>query len=585
MRNEITLGKYRVLESAEPYIIAEIGVNHGGSMDLAKRLIELAKEGGAHAAKFQTYKAHTLASKHSPAYWDLNKEKTTSQYELFKKYDSFGPAEYHALAEHCRRMEIDFLSTPFDDAAVDFLDPLVPFFKIASADLTNIPFLRKIARKGKPVVLSTGASRLGEVDIALRTLAAAGCREVALLHCVLNYPTPDPNAHVSMIAGLRNAYPELVIGYSDHTLPDPAMVTLTTAYLKGARIIEKHFTHDKTLPGNDHYHAMTAEDLRNYFTHLRKIRALEGNEEKAPIPSEEISRENARRSIVLSRSVRAGAVLREEDLTYKRPGTGVSPLHWDAVIGMKAARDLEEDHVLRWEDLESGSPGKVVAIVQARMSSQRFPGKMLARLDGRPMLEWVLQRVKRATRVQEVVMATSENPEDDGLEKLARSLGIRVFRGSESDVLSRFAGAARASEADLIVRVCADNPFVDPTEIDRLVDHALHTRAEYSFNHIPALSNRYADGFGGEAVWRRILEEMDRWARRPDQREHVTRYLWDHRHAFKLSAVPAPTELAHEKLRFDVDTPADLARLESLAKEVGIEGSAAQFVQAELKRR
>jgi len=341
-------------DNTEPYVVAEIGVNHEGSLRQAKRLIELAHEGGAHAAKFQSYKAETLASKHSPAYWDTSKEQTRSQYELFKKYDAFGPSEYNALAEHCGRVGIGFISTPFDARAVEFLAPLVPCFKIASADLTNIPLLRQVATHRKPVLLSTGACTLGEIDMAVRELRGAGCVDIVLLHCILNYPTDYPNAHLGMITGLRRAYPECVIGYSDHTLPDPDMLVGTTAYLLGARVIEKHFTHDKTLPGNDHYHAMDVNDLKRLVQQLKRIRALMGpSDHKAPIPSEDLARLNARRSIVLNQSVEPGTMLTEAMLTYKRPGTGISPLHWDEVIGRRARHALEVDHILQWEDLQA----------------------------------------------------------------------------------------------------------------------------------------------------------------------------------------------------------------------------------------
>ncbi len=332
-------------------MIAEIGVNHEGSLKTAERLIELAKEGGADAAKFQTYKAETLASRHSPAYWDLSREPTTSQFELFRKHDRFGDEEYLALAEHCLRVGIDFLSTPFDDRAVDFLDPLVPFHKIASADLTNLPLLRRIAAKGKPVVLSTGASTLAEIDIAVETLRESGTRALGLMHCVLNYPTPYENAHLNMIDGLHRAYPDLVVGYSDHTHPDPAMAVLTAAYVKGARVIEKHFTHDKTLPGNDHYHAMDVGDLKRFTANIELLRVVEGQTHKAPLESEAPARANARRSIVLTHPLRAGETIEESAITCKRPGTGISPLFWDSVVGMAARTDLEEDHVLAWRDL------------------------------------------------------------------------------------------------------------------------------------------------------------------------------------------------------------------------------------------
>jgi len=348
----ITLGNFEISSNSKPYLIAEIGVNHEGSLDKAFHLIDLAKEGGANAAKFQSYKADTLASKKSPAYWDLKKEPTLSQHLLFAKYDSFTPDDYVALYEHCSRMEIDFLSTPFDDAAIDFLFPLIPFYKIASADITNIPFLRKISQKGKPIVLSTGASTISEIDLALNVIYQEGCQDVALLHCILNYPTENHNAHLRMIEGLRHSYPTNIIGYSDHTLPDESMSSLVTAYLLGARIIEKHFTFDKGLPGNDHYHAMDKNDLTRFVAALKDIDILLGQEiQKRPISTESLSRKNARRSIVLSRNMTSGSIITEADLTYKRPGSGISPLHWDEVIGSKVAHALSADHILQWEDL------------------------------------------------------------------------------------------------------------------------------------------------------------------------------------------------------------------------------------------
>ena len=349
---QVNLGSRIVTRNSFPYIIAEIGVNHEGSMDQARRLIDLAKEGGADAAKFQSYKADTLASKHSPAYWDTSKEPTRSQHELFSKYDRFGPEEFLALAEHCRQVGIDFLSTPFDDAAIEFLDPLMPFFKIASADITNIPFLRKVAGKKKSVLLSTGASTLTEIDIAIETLTKAGCEDIALLHCILNYPTDNKNAHLGMINGLMRAYPERIIGYSDHTLPDEAMSSLITSYLLGAVIIEKHFTDDKTLPGNDHYHAMDVNDLKRFVIQVQRNHELIGDtQHKKPLDTEAAARENARRSIVISKDLVAGHLLSEGDLTYKRPASGISPLFWDLILGRRILKDLAADHILTWSDL------------------------------------------------------------------------------------------------------------------------------------------------------------------------------------------------------------------------------------------
>lgn len=338
-----------------PYVIAEIGVNHEGDFDTAKRLIDLAKEGGADAAKFQTYKADKIASKHSPAYWDRNAEPTGSQRELFMKYDAFEPEDYAALADHCRDVGIDFASTPFDAEAVAFLDPLMTYFKIASADITNIPMLRQVAATGKPILLSTGASSLAEIDIAVNELTTHGCTDLTLLQCTLNYPCPNENANLNMMDGLKRAFPQLAIGYSDHTHPDPDMMILTAAWLKGATILEKHFTHDKSLPGNDHYHAMDVNDLKKFRANVALLSEALGSDHKHPLASEAPAREHARRSIVMSRDVPAGTKITETDLTYKRPGAGISPLHWDEVVGMKTQFNLPEDHILQWSDLNATS--------------------------------------------------------------------------------------------------------------------------------------------------------------------------------------------------------------------------------------
>lgn len=342
-------------DSLNPYIIAEIGVNHEGNMDLAKELIRQAKAGGAHAAKFQAYKADKIASVHSPAYWDTSKESTQSQHQLFKKYDGFGPREYEELAAYCQAVGIDFSSTPFDLDAVDFLAPLVPFFKVASADITNIPLLRKVASIGKPVILSTGASSLPEIEYAVEILARAGCKDLALLHCVLNYPTPAENAQLSAIKSLKRAFPHMAIGYSDHVVPDTTISALEAACFLGAVILEKHFTHNKALPGNDHYHAMNELDLARFNEKLRYHRALLGSPIR-DLTAEAPARLHARRSIVAARDIRAGEIITEQMLIPKRPGHGISPVHWDEVVGRTARVDIEADTLLMWPMLDEAHP-------------------------------------------------------------------------------------------------------------------------------------------------------------------------------------------------------------------------------------
>lgn len=344
------IGTHSIEHNLKPYIIAEIGVNHEGSMELAKRLIDQAASSGAHAAKFQSYKAEKIASKHSPAYWDLSQEPTTSQYQLFKKYDGFGEAEYSELSAYCKEVGIDFMSTPFDLEAVDFLDKLVPAFKVASADLTNIPLLRKIASTGKPVILSTGAATLAEIGHTVDVLRTSGCQELALLHCVLNYPTPPVNAQLGMIKVLERTFPDCIIGYSDHVVPDATISALEAAVLLGAKILEKHFTHDKTLSGNDHYHAMDAKDLRRFNEKLDRYRMLIGGDGKN-LELEKSAIKHARRSIVAAVTIKQGEVITAEKLIPKRPGHGISPIHWDEVIGKVALTDIEEDSLLEWKQL------------------------------------------------------------------------------------------------------------------------------------------------------------------------------------------------------------------------------------------
>jgi sialic acid synthase SpsE len=355
MPNIFTIGSFHAKNSLKPYIIAEIGVNHEGSMELAKRLIDEAAEAGAHAAKFQSYKAEKIASKNSPAYWDQSKEPTDSQFKLFQKYDGFGDKEYIALAEHCKLKGIDFMSTPFDLDAVDFLAPLMPAFKIASADITNVPLIRKCAAQGKPMIISTGASTLPEIEFALQTARAAGAQQVALLHCVLNYPTPEENAALSELDILARTFPDCVIGYSDHVAPDETISALEVAVLKGSCILEKHFTHDKSLPGNDHYHAMNKADLKSFIVKLETYGRLLGDSEKAKeLDKEAAARLHARRSVVASVDIKAGDLLTEENLIAKRPGHGISPIHWDQLIGMTARLDIEEDVLIEWQMLDSG---------------------------------------------------------------------------------------------------------------------------------------------------------------------------------------------------------------------------------------
>lgn len=320
-------------------------LNGKKDMDLARRLIDEAKEGGADAVKFQTYKAEKIASKESPSYWDLTKEPTESQYQLFKKYDKFWKTEYEALKLYCDEVGIEFMSTPFDVESAAFLNDLMPVFKISSSDLNNKPFIDILCSYGKPIILSTGAAWMWEVEQSVGWIQAHG-NSLALLQCVLNYPTADEKANLAVISELARKFPGLLIGYSDHTLPKN-MKTLEVAALLGAKIIEKHFTHDKTLPGNDHYHAMDKEDLKILQARMETLGVLLGGQHKKPLPSENTSRRNARRSLVAARNIPAGKIIEPEDITWKRPAHGIDPREFENLLGSITLCDIAEDTLLQ----------------------------------------------------------------------------------------------------------------------------------------------------------------------------------------------------------------------------------------------
>ncbi len=345
------------MRNSKPYLIAEIGVNFYDTarvmgitpLEAAKMYIDKVAEAGIDCAKFQSYKAGTIVSKNSPAYWDTTKEPTKTQYELFKKHDGFGEAEYRELSDYTHSKGIDFTSTPFDYASADYLESMVDFYKISSSDLSNLPFIRHIGGKGKPVILSVGAAYISEVDEALRTLKEAGCQDITILHCVLSYPTNPQDANLRIIETLKRVFPDVKVGFSDHVAPDDTMMTLAVAYMLGSDVIEKHFTLDKTLSGNDHYHAGDPEDFKKAIKNFKWIDTVLGSSEKTVLDCEMVPRREARRSLVLTRDMKAGEKISKEDLMPKRPGTGISPVYTDIVIGRTVKSDLPEDTILTWD--------------------------------------------------------------------------------------------------------------------------------------------------------------------------------------------------------------------------------------------
>lgn len=329
--------------------IAEAGVNHNGDLATALLLVDKAAEAGADFVKFQTFNTKQLVRSTAPmaAYQRRNVEELNTQYELLRELE-LAPKALGEIQERCREKGVGFLSTPFDFESADLLNEMgVPAFKISSTDVTNLPFLHYVAGLGRPLILSTGMSYLGEVEDAVKAIEEGGCSQLAILHCTTNYPTEPGQVNLRAMETLRSfGYP---VGYSDHTLGGHVPVA---AAALGARVIEKHFTIDRELPGPDHRASATPEELTALVREIREVVLALGSARKAPDPAEEDARAVVRRSLVASRNLDKGTVIRSEDLTSKRPAEGISPRWINLVVGQRLRRPLAESEALGWGDIE-----------------------------------------------------------------------------------------------------------------------------------------------------------------------------------------------------------------------------------------
>ena len=328
-------------------IIAEAGVNHNGSIELAKKLIDVAAEGGVDFVKFQTFKAETLVTQTADKA-EYQKEITDTdetQFEMIKKLELDRNA-HETLIEYCKQKDIQFLSTAFDHGSIELLAKLdIPFYKIPSGEITNLPYLRHIGRMGKPIIMSTGMSSLEEVRDALNVLIESGAEkeQITILHCNTEYPTPMKDVNLKAMLNIKDEL-GVNIGYSDHTLGIEVSIA---AVAMGATVIEKHFTLDRNMPGPDHAVSLEPEELKAMVTAIRNIEKAMGGGEKKPSSSETKNISVARKSIVAKMSIKKGELFTEENLTVKRPGTGISPMDWENVVGSLANRSYEMDDLIR----------------------------------------------------------------------------------------------------------------------------------------------------------------------------------------------------------------------------------------------
>ena len=331
------------------FIIAEAGVNHNGSLDMALQLVDAAKQSGADAVKFQSFKADQLATRsaHKAAYQERTTSQAESQFDMLKRLE-LDRAAHERILRHCEDRGIQFLSSPFDLPSIDLLAEMnLPVYKVPSGELTNEPYLRKIGAKGKPVILSTGMATLGEVEEAINTLRAAGAGQLTLLHCVTEYPAPYAEVNLRAMHTLKLAF-GLPVGYSDHT---PGIEVSIAAAALGAEMIEKHFTLDRSLPGPDHAASLEPGELKAMVTAIRNVEAALGTGIKAPAPCEIPNISVARKSLVAASSLPAGHKLQEQDLNIKRPGNGLAPKLMPALVGRTLRVAVEQDALIRWDDL------------------------------------------------------------------------------------------------------------------------------------------------------------------------------------------------------------------------------------------
>ena len=326
------------------FIIAEAGDNHNGDYNLALQLVDKAVEAGADCVKFQTFIAENVISKFAQKA-EYQKETTgeeESQYEMVKKLEL--PFEqFRSIKKYYEEKNILFLSTPFDLDSIDFLEEIqIPFWKIPSGEITNLPYLEKIARTGKDVIMSTGMSNMEEIEMALSVLKKNGAGKITLLHCNTEYPTPFGDVNLRAMQAMEETF-RVPVGYSDHTIGIEVPIA---AVAMGASVIEKHFTLDKNMEGPDHKASLEPGELKQMVRSIRNIEQAMGSSEKQPSPSEKKNLSIARKSIVAKRGIRQGEKLTEENLYIKRPGDGISPMRWYEIIGTTAVKDFEEDELI-----------------------------------------------------------------------------------------------------------------------------------------------------------------------------------------------------------------------------------------------
>lgn len=345
--------KVKIGRNAPVFVIAEIGCNFEDDFKKAKEMVKAAADAGADAVKFQTFNADKLVTKKAPKFWDIEGCPGETQHEEFNAMYQPNLEQFKELKSIADKNGIFIFSTPYDDESIEMMEKLgVELYKISSMDLTHIPLLKDIAKKGKPVILSTGASTIEEIKKAVKTIESAGNKQLSLLHCISSYPTGTSDVNLNMMKDLMKVFPDHTIGYSDHTKMPDSREVIAAAVAMGAKIIEKHFTFDRSRPGYDHEISADYNDLKEIVHSIRTVEKALGSSKKEPTRNEEKMRMHGRRSLVALCNIKSGTVIKKEMVSVKRPGTGIEPKFLEKITGKKAKKDIKEDEVIKWEMIE-----------------------------------------------------------------------------------------------------------------------------------------------------------------------------------------------------------------------------------------
>ena len=488
------------------FFIAEIGINHNGSLENAKRLIDIAAFAGCDAVKFQKRTPHLCVS---PKQMKVIRDTPWGKinYLQYRYKVEFEEDEYDEIDKYCKQLGILWFASCWDIPSIDFFDKYdLPCYKIPSACFTDKELLKHYRSKGKPIIASCGMSDETDIDNYFKIIDKDN---QILLHTNSSYPAPVEELNMRMISTLKEKY-NCLVGYSGH---EPGLFTTLLAIPLGASVIERHITLDRNMWGSDHEASIEPKGLNKLIEEIKGAEAALGDGVKKLYSGEEIARQKLRRNVVRRKK------------------------------------------------------GNVGAIVQARIASTRLPGKVLEDLNGKPLLERIIERLKLCKQLDSIIIAIPDNEEDDILLEIIKRQQVDVYRGSEADVYSRYIEAAEEFNIDYIVRVPADNPCISPHEIGKLIEYFMVTPFDFCSNLYEIQGNGYPDGIGAEVFTYKTLKEMDSKAQAAEYREHVHRYFYDH---LNVGTIMCPVEYAYPTLRLDVNTQDDLNYIRRLYTDLGI---------------